>query len=234
MVRQPGGTALTGRRTHCRSNRLAAQRDRPRWAEIAQPGAHTLEALERVDLETEARVDEPSAGQVIREVRLVESDRLDDAGPGCEHDPDVLLLGSKRGCAEDSCPADREQRRGVALTTRLEQFERLAELGRDIDTSDLAVDCEVTGTLQTHVLFGDCSGDPLAELVEACGVEAEARGSSVAAVAQERRGRAVQGFDDVDTTGGPRRALGFDQVEAGDERRTRVALGDAAGNEADD
>ena len=93
--------------------------------------------------------------KVIREIRLVEGDRLDDARPGGEHDPDVLALRSERGRAEHSRSADGQQRRGIALTARFELIQRLAELGRDIDTGDLAIDREVAGALETCVLLGD-------------------------------------------------------------------------------
>ncbi len=88
-VATPGGRNLerenlTRRGTHGRGNRLAAQRDRTRRTQVAQSSPHPLETLEAVDLEAETRVNDAASRKVVGEVRLVEGDRLNDAGPGGE------------------------------------------------------------------------------------------------------------------------------------------------------
>ena len=74
---------------------------------------------------------------------------------------------------------------GIALAARLELIQRVAELGGDVDSRDLAVDGEVAPALDAGVLLADRGRDQLTELVEARDVEAEPGRGGVAAVAKQ-------------------------------------------------
>src|ERR1019366_6647416 len=110
----------------------------------------------------------------------------------------------------------------------------MTELGGDVDSRDLAVDGEVAYALEAGVLLANRRGDQLAELVEACGVEAESRRSRMPAVAEQGSGGAVERLDDVDATGRACRALRLERIEARDKGRPRIPLGDPAGDQSDD
>ena len=73
------GADLAGGADRCRGERPAAERHLLRGPQVAQARANALEPLEAVQVQAEARVDEPPSREVIGKIRLVERDRLDDA-----------------------------------------------------------------------------------------------------------------------------------------------------------